>query len=375
MLRKNGKLYNKISDLVGRPRSTVQSIIKKFAATGKVQNISRTGRPCLLTSSNRRFLVRSLKKDPKISAPTLTSELKNMGTAVSMSFEVLMAAVRWGAFQCKPDCTEKCSWQTCLAQRRAVRQYELVVRRLLSVEKSLRELQEENKVLRGAQKNWLSEQTKLKKLIPDEISNGLPGPSRSPMSPAKKRRAHSPEREVSRKRQRVDSPSASLYQRAPAPAPSATRSPTPSATPSPTPSASPSPTPSDAPAARRFHFYIPSKHSSCVTQASQLKPAPARRPGRPRDLTLSREVFEEVVEELHQEQGAVLSNHVPLHSSLLMEEYLNCLWATARLVTKRDRRAAAAILVTAGPRTTPHLAHLNCHTSLVGQKEINTKNY
>ncbi|GIY50056.1 hypothetical protein CDAR_597571 [Caerostris darwini] len=67
-LRKNGKSYNKISDLVGRPRSTVQSIIKKFAATGKVQNSSRTGRPCLLTSSDRRFLVRPLKKDPEISS-------------------------------------------------------------------------------------------------------------------------------------------------------------------------------------------------------------------------------------------------------------------------------------------------------------------
>ncbi|GIY91199.1 hypothetical protein CDAR_444371 [Caerostris darwini] len=84
-LCKNGKSYNKISDLVGRPRSTVQSIIKKFAATVKVQNCSRTGRPCLLTSSDRQFLVRSLKKDPETSAPTLTSELKNMGTALSLT--------------------------------------------------------------------------------------------------------------------------------------------------------------------------------------------------------------------------------------------------------------------------------------------------
>ncbi|GIY17768.1 hypothetical protein CDAR_123391, partial [Caerostris darwini] len=69
------------------------------------------------------------------------------------------------------------------------------------------------------------------------------------------------------------------------------------------------------------------------------KPAPARRPGRPRDLTLNRELFKEVVEGLRQEYpGAVLSNRVPMQSSPLVEEYLDNLWATARLVTKRDRR-------------------------------------
>ncbi|GIY72000.1 hypothetical protein CDAR_452291, partial [Caerostris darwini] len=58
-----------------------------------------------------------------------------------------------------------------------------------------------------------------------------------------------------------------------------------------------------------------------------------------RDLILGRALFEEVVEELRRDyHGAVLSSLVPVHSSLLMEEYLNNLWATARLVTKRDRR-------------------------------------
>ena len=84
-LRKNGKSYNEISVMVGKPRSTVQSIIQRFVATRTVENSARSGRPCLLTSSDRRFLARSLKKDPKVSAPRLTSELKKMGTVVSVS--------------------------------------------------------------------------------------------------------------------------------------------------------------------------------------------------------------------------------------------------------------------------------------------------
>ncbi|GIY40900.1 hypothetical protein CEXT_25301 [Caerostris extrusa] len=79
--------------------------------------------------------------------------------------------------------------------------------------------------------------------------------------------------------------------------------------------------------------------SSCSTQASQLKPEPPRRPGRPRDLTLNRGLFEEIVEKLLQEYpGAVLSDQVPVRNSFLMEEYLTGLWATARKVTKKKRR-------------------------------------
>ncbi|GIY65796.1 hypothetical protein CDAR_13641, partial [Caerostris darwini] len=79
-------------------------------------------------------------------------------------------------------------------------------------------------------------------------------------------------------------------------------------------------------------------HSS-TTQVSQLMPAPLRRPGRPKDLTLDRGLFEEVVEELRRDYpGAVLCSQVPLHSSRQMEDYLNSLWAAARSVTKHERR-------------------------------------
>ncbi|GIX70560.1 hypothetical protein CEXT_63581 [Caerostris extrusa] len=39
-----------------------------------------------------------------------------------------------------------------------------------------------------------------------------------------------------------------------------------------------------------------------------------------------------------QYHGAILSNQVPIHCSLLMEDYLKNLWANARRVTKDKRR-------------------------------------
>ncbi|GIY96593.1 hypothetical protein CEXT_718341, partial [Caerostris extrusa] len=88
----------------------------------------------------------------------------------------------------------------------------------------------------------------------------LPGPSRSPTSPATKSRAPSAEREVSRKRQRVD-PTASLHQ--PAPAPSAILAPAPSAilAPAPAPSATLAPATSASPVASH-QIPAPAPHSS-----------------------------------------------------------------------------------------------------------------
>ncbi|GIY16640.1 hypothetical protein CEXT_644641 [Caerostris extrusa] len=201
-----------------------------------------------------------------------------------------------------------------LAQRRAVRQYELVARRLLSTEKSLRELQEENKVLREAHKNWRLELAKLKKLIPVEKSNGLPGPSRSPMSPAKSKSEF--EQIITRtmfysqfltnllsfhfrtqgsfswKERSPGSSFCHLFFNSffcqllllplllpPSPTPSATPSPTPSATPSPTPSATPSPTPSATPSPTPSATPSPSPSASpSPTPSASPSPTPSASP-------------------------------------------------------------------------------------------------
>ncbi|GIY32439.1 hypothetical protein CDAR_377961 [Caerostris darwini] len=108
------------------------------------------------------------------------------------SYEDLMCVVDGGAFQCRPDCFAECLPDECPAHRQAIKQYEAVVQRLVSAEEAARKLQEENQVLKKAHKNWRLERAKLIKLLPIETSRELPGPSQSPTSPAKKRRADSP---------------------------------------------------------------------------------------------------------------------------------------------------------------------------------------
>ncbi|GIY49715.1 hypothetical protein CDAR_417461, partial [Caerostris darwini] len=117
--------------------------------------------------------------------------------------------------------------------------FEQIVLRLEEAEKSVMELMEQNQVLTEAQSNWRVERYNLIKLLPVATQRELPGPSRSPTSPATKRRACSPVRAVSKKRQRIEPPSASL-QLAPTPAPAT--APTPTAAPT-SAAASPTPTP------------------------------------------------------------------------------------------------------------------------------------
>ncbi|GIY43102.1 hypothetical protein CEXT_624351 [Caerostris extrusa] len=221
-----------------------------------------------------------------------------------MSYADFISFAKGGVFQCRPGCTEGCSLDNCPAHQRAFKYFEDVVQRLEEAEKSVMELMDQNQVLREARKNWRAERAELIKLLPVETARQLPGPSRSPTSPATKRRAHSPLRAVSKKRPRIETPSASL-QHGPTPAPVA---------PTPTPVA-PTPTP------------VAANACPCQEAWSTQRPDPEQG------------LFEEVVEELRRDyHGAVLSSQVPLHSSRQMEDYLNNLWATARSVTKHDRR-------------------------------------
>lgn len=74
-----------IARLVGKPRSTIQSIIDRFGITKSVENQHRSGRPRSLTEQDERFVLRQIKKNPKTSAPVLASELAQRGTTVCPS--------------------------------------------------------------------------------------------------------------------------------------------------------------------------------------------------------------------------------------------------------------------------------------------------
>lgn len=79
------KSLNEISQQIGRPRSTVQSIINRFCVTKSVKNKPRSGRPEILSKQDKHYILREIKKNPKISAPKLSADLQQRGSTVSAS--------------------------------------------------------------------------------------------------------------------------------------------------------------------------------------------------------------------------------------------------------------------------------------------------
>ena len=76
-LWKEGKSQRNIGEIVKKPRSTVQSIIKKYQTTKKIADKPRTGRPNEIQVLHRRAILRRVIQNPKISAPKLAGMLQN----------------------------------------------------------------------------------------------------------------------------------------------------------------------------------------------------------------------------------------------------------------------------------------------------------
>lgn len=79
------KSLSQISSIVGRPRSTIQSIIDRFGLRKTVKNAHRSGRPRILSDTDERFIVRTIKKDPTTSASTIATAMHNRGIQISVS--------------------------------------------------------------------------------------------------------------------------------------------------------------------------------------------------------------------------------------------------------------------------------------------------
>lgn len=79
------KSLQSIADTIGRPRSTVQSIIHRYCQRNTVQNMPRSGRPRLVTGKRERLLMRIIKKNSRTSAHRLAEEMANNGQSISAS--------------------------------------------------------------------------------------------------------------------------------------------------------------------------------------------------------------------------------------------------------------------------------------------------
>lgn len=73
--REKGKSYREIGRLLNLSKSTVRDIIKRYTDEDRIESIPQKGRPKLLTASDKRLIIRKIKKDPGLSAPKLTAEL------------------------------------------------------------------------------------------------------------------------------------------------------------------------------------------------------------------------------------------------------------------------------------------------------------
>lgn len=74
---RKGESFKTIAEILNRPISTVKSIIYRFSQSNSYRNKPRRGRPSVLTPADKRQIVRKVKRNPKLSAPRIRSEVEN----------------------------------------------------------------------------------------------------------------------------------------------------------------------------------------------------------------------------------------------------------------------------------------------------------
>lgn len=81
-----GKSMSEVGKTVGKSKSSVQYVINHYGETGTIKNKPRSGRPKLLSDNTKRYIVRKIKANPKLSAPKIVDELSlNLSVNVSNS--------------------------------------------------------------------------------------------------------------------------------------------------------------------------------------------------------------------------------------------------------------------------------------------------
>lgn len=83
-LRKEGKSYAEIGKLTGKPRSTIQTIIRNAENRNATDSLPRSGRPRKLSERDRRMVLHEINKNPKTSAVELNNMVyRTTGTIVN----------------------------------------------------------------------------------------------------------------------------------------------------------------------------------------------------------------------------------------------------------------------------------------------------
>ncbi|KAK2578330.1 hypothetical protein KPH14_012631 [Odynerus spinipes] len=72
-LRKEGATLRKIAQMTNKSHSSVEYVVDRYNKTGLLQNRQRTGRPQKLETHHKRAILRTIRTDPRTSAPKLAS--------------------------------------------------------------------------------------------------------------------------------------------------------------------------------------------------------------------------------------------------------------------------------------------------------------
>jgi transposase len=72
-LRREKFSYAQIAQKLGKSKTFVAKILKKYDKTGSLDRIQGSGRPSLLTDEDRSFIISRINENPKISAPKLAA--------------------------------------------------------------------------------------------------------------------------------------------------------------------------------------------------------------------------------------------------------------------------------------------------------------
>lgn len=75
-LWEEGKSFREIARIVGRRHSSVQRVVNNFKSTGIITSKPRSGRPSKLSIRERRSIIGSVKKNPRITAPQIAKDIE-----------------------------------------------------------------------------------------------------------------------------------------------------------------------------------------------------------------------------------------------------------------------------------------------------------
>ncbi|GFX32533.1 uncharacterized protein TNCV_3704071 [Trichonephila clavipes] len=100
---KEGKSLREIASLIGVTHGCVEKILQKFKKTGFVANIPGRGRKEILSTTAKRKIIHSVKKDPRVSASKLALSILSSTIGEKISDETNQCTLhQYGFHGCTP---------------------------------------------------------------------------------------------------------------------------------------------------------------------------------------------------------------------------------------------------------------------------------